>query len=171
MRRPRRVLAAVLAALVVLAACDGSPADDPHADLRARVGAVQAAVDARDAETARSALNGLREALANHRASGEIELERAEEIARAADYVELHLDELEATPTEEAAPEEEATPEPEPEPEDGDGNGNGGGGDDGDEDDGEDDGGGGGGGGDGGDGPDPPGQGGDPPGRGRGGGD
>lgn len=103
MRRPAGTLLLVLLATLVLAACGGSPEDDPQADLRARVQAVRAAVEARDPETARSALNGLREAVQEHRRSGELDFEKARAIRTAANHVEEHLGELDkppdATPT------------------------------------------------------------------------
>lgn len=91
-------LAAVLAAVLVAAGCASSPEDDPEADLRARVQLVRTAVEARDPETARSALNGLRDAVVEHRVNGDIDFDRARAITTAANHVEEHLGELDRLP-------------------------------------------------------------------------
>jgi hypothetical protein len=97
-RRTVSLHVVVLAFLLALVSCGGSPETDPQADLRARVNAVSAAVDARDPETARSALNGLRDAVLEHRLNGEIDFDKAQAITTAANHVEEHLGELDKPP-------------------------------------------------------------------------
>lgn len=105
----RRALAAALLSLLVLSGCTNSPEDDPQTDLRARVELVRSAVEARDPETALSALNGLRDAVVEHRLNGDLEFERAQSIITAANHVEEHLGELDRLPPEEEPTEPEAT--------------------------------------------------------------
>jgi hypothetical protein len=91
-----------LALTASLAACGGGTpplSDDAAARLHAEVTAVRSAVDARDADGARRALDTLRASVAQLRTAGKVTDERAAEILAAAGAVETRLVAITTTTT------------------------------------------------------------------------
>lgn len=119
-RRARRWVLALAVALAAVACTGGELSSEAALDLQDRVAEVRAAAEARDVPAAEQALADLRAALDAHTASGQVDDDRAAQIAGAADLVADRLGLLapdpeprDADPPEaEAPPTTEATPEP-----------------------------------------------------------